>query len=211
MDRDRLKRHMFSQERWNVLTKNYPGLNEQPIWLAKDAKHIVDWETEGKTRFEQRHSKERPSERRAAYANAAKKISQAREALASALNMGTAPFEVCPIPDNLSDIDRSQSLNDRSNFLQNTLVHMKVIERGLEHAANNLRAAKTGPNNQTLQIFVWMTCDWFAKNGLGSKISGGEESYSVKFFIKNVFREYGYIPQDRAISDYIRSYQKNPR
>ena len=210
MSQDWLRSDMFSQEKWEALTRNYPGLDEQPVFLAKNAKRIVEWETEGKARFEQRHSNERPSERRAAYADAAKKISQAREAMALALNLGMAPFEVCPIPDNLAGIDSSQAMSDRRNFLQNTLVHMKVIESGLEYAANNVRAAKTGPNNQTLQMFVWMICKWFAENGLEARISGGDESHSVKAFIKDVFWEYHYKAPDRAVSDYIRSYQKTP-
>jgi hypothetical protein len=85
---------------------------------------------------------------------------------------------------------------------------MQLLEHAFENAAANVRPAKTGPDNQMLELFVWWVCNWFENNGLGSRISAGEESHSVKVFIKDIFSEFGYLAPDRALADAIRSCQK---
>lgn len=192
------RRCMFSDEDWRSLTKYYPGLEKQPPAVSRMAFNIVEWERKKKPNFKP----SLPGGRKDAYLGAAKKISAAIESVKAALEPGQSGFEVFPGGDGPGDID------SRNNFFRNLVSNMKICENEFSGAVQRMKLGKTGPHNPMLKTYVWLVADWFERNGRSDRISAGEESHSLKVFIKDIFKHFDFIPQDRALADAIRSYQK---
>jgi hypothetical protein len=190
------KRYMFSDESWRSLTKHYPGLEKQPPAISRMAFDIVEWEKNKKLTFKASI----PSERKASYSDAAKKIRSAIEAVKVACNTGESNFEVFP-PDFFEP-----ATGENSNFVQNLVNDLRILESLLANA--ECKQKKSGPNNGSLKTYVWLVADWFERNGRSDRISAGEDSHSIKVFIKDIFNNFNFIPQDRALADAIRSYPK---
>ncbi len=197
MTDDWRRRHMFSDEVWCLLTKHYPGLEKQPPAVSRMAFNIVEWETKRKHSY----APSLPSERRSAYLAANKKIRSAIDAMKAALDSGQSSFEILPACG-------TQDFLDRNNFFRNLISDLHMCEIAFMGAAGAVKPAKTGPNNNMLQTYVWMIAEWFYNNGRGDRISAGEDSYSIKVFIKEIFLMLNYTAPDRALADAIRSYQK---
>lgn len=187
----RKRKPLISDDRWRELTKHYPGLEKQPCGIVSWARDVAE-RGRGKQRSAARETAGR---RREAYDSAAKALADAYEATVAALDLWASPFEV-------------QREEDGTNFFRIFLAQMKTIEGRFMLASVNIVNDKRGPRNDVLRRFVCGVACWFKDNGLADRISGGENSHSIKVFIKALFKEFDFIVPDRALSDAIRSYSK---
>ncbi len=193
-------RWKMSNEQWATLTLRYPGLDPFRRGIEAATRGYVKNETHARTALAN-------SQKRNLYSDGAKKIGKAIQAIKTVANIPGATNEIFSESYRLAieaDAVLEYPTQEMISF-SDCYEELNNIKELFEKAAQNVERSKPGPTSSLLRHYVAFVAQGFRSAGLDGRISGGDNSHSLKCFLTDILTIYGFAYKERAIADAIRS------